>query len=48
MPAKKYIVDLSPEERAALLKLIKQGQAKARKLNRARILLKADEGLRKS
>ena len=45
MPAKKYVVDLAPEERDALLKLIRQGEAKARRLNRARILLKADEGL---
>ena len=45
MPAKKYIVDLTAEEREELLKLIKQGEAKARRLNRARILLKADEGL---
>ena len=45
MPAKKYVVDLTPEERESLLKLIKQGEAKARTLSRARILLKADEGL---
>lgn len=45
MPAKIYIVDLTPEERRALLKLIKQGEGRARKLNRARILLKADESL---
>ena len=45
MPAKKYVVDLTPEERAGLLKLIKQGEAEARKLSRAHILLKADEGL---
>ena len=44
MPAKIYIVDLTPEERETLLKLIKQGESKARTLNRARILLKADEG----
>lgn len=42
---KRYVVDLEPEERDALLKLIRQGEAKARRLNRARILLKADEGL---
>lgn len=45
MPAKKYVVDLTPEERERLLKLIGQGEAKARTLSRARILLKADEGL---
>lgn len=45
MPAKIYVVDLTAEEREGLLKLIRQGEGKARKLNRARILLKADEGL---
>lgn len=45
MPAKIYIVDLTPEERETLLKLSKQGESKARTLNRARILLKADDGL---
>lgn len=45
MPAKKYVVDLMPEERERLLKLIGQGETKARTLSRARILLKADEGL---
>lgn len=45
MPAKIYVVDLTAEERDGLLKLIRQGEGKARKLNRARILLKADEGL---
>ena len=46
MPAKKYIVDLTLEERESLLKLISSGKTSARKLNRARILLKADEGLK--
>ena len=46
MPAKKYIVDLTVEERENLLKLISIGKSSARKLNRARILLKADEGLK--
>lgn len=45
MPAKIYVVNLTAEEREGLLKLIRQGEGKARKLNRARILLKADEGL---
>ncbi len=45
MPTKRYLVTLTPEERANLLKSIKQGEASARRLNRARILLKADEGL---
>lgn len=44
MPKKKYIVSLAPEEREKLQKLISSGEARARKLTRARILLKADEG----
>jgi len=39
---KKYIVKLAKEERAYLSKLIAQGQASARKLLHARIVLKAD------
>ena len=45
MPAAKYIVDLAQEEREQLLQLIRKGTSRARKLARARILLKADEGL---
>jgi len=45
MPAKKYIVDLTAEERNELLALIRSGKTSARKVTRARILLKADEGL---
>jgi transposase len=41
---KKYIVELTEEEREYLHKLISAGTAPARKLNRARILLKADVG----
>jgi len=41
---KKYIVKLTPQERAELQKLIGQGEAPARKLGHARILLKADSG----
>jgi transposase len=41
---KKYIVRLSEEERATLLGLIRVGNAAARKLMRARILLKVDQG----
>ena len=44
MPKKIYIVDLTGDERAYLLDLIKSGEHAARKLNRARILLLADEG----
>jgi winged helix-turn helix protein len=39
---KKYLVELSEQEREYLHKLISSGTASARKLNRARILLKAD------
>ncbi len=41
---KKYVVELTKEERDRLLKLIRSGEAPARMLNRARILLKADAG----
>ena len=44
MPRKIYIVDLTKEERTYLLDFIKSGKQSARKLNRARILLLADEG----
>ena len=45
---KRYQVQLSNEERTNLQKLISAGVAPARKLTRARILLKVDEGLTKS
>ena len=45
MAKKIHIVDLKKEERERLLKLINTGIGSARKLARARILLKADEGL---
>ena len=44
MPKKIYIVDLTEKERSYLLELIKNGKEGGRKLNRARILLLADEG----
>jgi len=44
MPRKTYIVDLTEKERACLLDFIRSGKRSARKLNRARILLLADEG----
>lgn len=43
MPAKRYKITLSEEEREALLGLIKKGKERARKLTHARILLEADE-----
>ena len=45
MPAKKYRVDLTTVERDELQALIRHGKAAVRKVTRARILLKADEGL---
>lgn len=45
MPAKKYVIDLTADERDALLQLIRKGKPSARKVTRARILLKAAEGL---
>ncbi len=44
MPRKIYIVDLTEEERASSLEMIKNGKHGPRKINRARILLIADEG----
>lgn len=41
---KKYVVELTQDERERLHKLIWAGSAPARMLNRARILLKADVG----
>ena len=43
MPSKQYKVTLSEEERTVLFDLISKGKAAARKLTRARILLKADQ-----
>jgi transposase len=45
MPKKRYVIDLTPEERAMLEQLLRGGRSGTRKLTRARILLKADEGL---
>jgi putative transposase len=44
LPAKKYLVDLTADERETLLQLIRKGKPSARKVTRARILLKASEG----
>lgn len=43
---KRFVVDLSEEERAGLLARLGKGAARARELTRARILLLADEGRR--
>lgn len=44
MPKKKYLVKLSAEEREELQQLIRRGKTSARKITRARILLKAADG----
>jgi homeodomain-containing protein len=46
MPKKTYRVAWSAEERTTLEHLLRRGTAGTRKLARARILLKADDGLR--
>lgn len=45
MPAIKYVVNLTSEERTHLRHLIRRGATSARTVARARILLKADTGL---
>ena len=44
MPKKKYLVDLSADERETLLQLVKRGKHSSRKVTRARILLLASDG----
>jgi transposase len=41
---KVYVVDLTKEEKAELSELVGKGEARARKMNRAHILLLANEG----
>jgi putative transposase len=43
MPERLYPIQLSEEERQQLQKYVKQGKKSARAINRARILLLADE-----
>ena len=43
MPQKKYLVTLTPDERADLSKLVSAVRRSARTITRARILLKADQ-----
>lgn len=43
MPAKRFLVTLTPEERDHLTRLTHSGRGSARTLTRARILLKADQ-----
>lgn len=44
MPAIKYVVDLTDDERGQLMEITRRGRSPARKLKRAMIVLKADEG----
>ena len=45
MPSpKQYVVQLSQQQRKYLLRLVRKGQDRARKLTRARVLLLSDEG----
>ena len=46
MPAKKHHVELTAEERFKLGQMLRRGKHSARRLTRARILLKAADGLR--
>jgi hypothetical protein len=43
MPAKRYLVELAPDERQELSAMISAGKRSARAITRARILLKADQ-----
>jgi transposase len=45
LPKKKYLIDLTAEEREHLIQLVRRGKNSSRKVTRARILLKADDGL---
>ncbi|MCA1606261.1 MAG: helix-turn-helix domain-containing protein [Acidobacteria bacterium] len=44
MPKKKYIVDLTADERETLQELVRRGKHSSRKVTRARILLLAADG----
>lgn len=44
MPTKRYLVNLTEEERAELQRLTRKGITSARKLKRAQVLLLADKG----
>ena len=45
MPALKYKVELNESERTHLKEIASRGETSARKVKRALVLLKADEGL---
>lgn len=44
MPAKKYVLKLTMEERAELTSLVQRGNAAGWKIQRAQVLLKCDQG----
>lgn len=44
MPAIKYVIDLRDDERKQWIEITRRGSSPARKLKRAMILLRADEG----
>jgi hypothetical protein len=44
MSEKKWVVDLTEQERGHLLALLRKGKVAAQRLRRAHILLHADEG----
>jgi transposase len=44
MPKKKYLVDLSADEREELRQLVRRGKHSSRKVTRARLLLLASDG----
>ena len=46
MPAKRYVVNLTPDERMHLEAVTRSGERSARAITRARILLLADQGER--
>jgi transposase len=46
MPRKKYLINLSAEEKQQLAEMTHKGIVRARQFKRAMILLKADEGLK--
>ena len=46
MPREKHLINLNKEERELLEDMTRKGSLKAHKFKRAKILLKADEGLR--
>jgi len=45
MPRKKYLINLSDDDREKLEQMTRKGSLRARQFKRAMILLKADEGL---